>query len=108
MNWRKLGKIFDPDTHGLPAGCVGWAQSPQPLVLEDRVRIYFSTRMLDPVADGKYLSHVAYVDMTKDLETVLEDYARIPTSFYWLTGASSFAKLSLIWKSTTSWLLQKK
>ena len=71
MKWRKLGKIFDPDTHGLPAGCVGWAQSPQPLVLEDRVRIYFSTRMLDPVAEGKYLSHVAYVDMTKDLETVL-------------------------------------
>lgn len=71
MKWRKLGKIFDPDTHGLLAGCVGWAQSPQPLVLEDRVRIYFSTRMLDPVAEGKYLSHVAYVDMTKDLETVL-------------------------------------
>ena len=44
----------------------------------------------------------------KDLETVLEDYARIPTSFYRLTGASSFVKLSLIWKSTTSWLLQKK
>ena len=20
MRWRKLGKIFDPDTHGLPAG----------------------------------------------------------------------------------------
>ena len=53
MKWRKLGKIFDPDTHGLPAECVGWAQSPQPLVLSDRVRIYFSTRMLDPVAEDE-------------------------------------------------------
>lgn len=70
MRWRKLGKLFEPQQHALPHGCVDFAQSPQALVLEDRVRIYFSTRALDP-ANGKYLSHIAYVDMGKDLQSLL-------------------------------------
>lgn len=72
MRWRKLGRIFDPGEHPLPAGCVGWAQSPQPLVLDDRVRVFFSTRALDPVAEGKYLSQVAYVDLSRDLREVMD------------------------------------
>ena len=47
MKWRKLGKIFDPTQHGLPNGCVQFAQSPQALVFDDFVRIYFSTRAVD-------------------------------------------------------------
>ena len=60
MKWKKLGKLFDPTEHALPNRCVEFAQSPQTLVLEDRVRMYFSTRERDSV--GKYLSHVAFVD----------------------------------------------
>lgn len=79
MKWRKLGKIFDPTRHKLPNGCVQFAQSPQALVFDDFVRIYFSTRALDP-SNGKYLSHVAFVDMRKNLCDVIRvsDHTVIP------------------------------
>lgn len=69
MRWTRLGKIFDPTQHTLPDGCVQFAQSPQALVCDDFVRIYFSTRAVD--ANGKFLSHVAFVDMRKNLRDVL-------------------------------------
>ncbi len=69
MKWVKLGKIFDPTQHVLPNRCVEFAQSPQTLVLEDRVRVYFSTRVRDSV--GKYLSYVAFVDFDRNLKDVL-------------------------------------
>ncbi len=52
-------------------GCMGFAQAPQALVLKDRLRVYFSTRALE-ADSGKYLSHVAYVDLSKDLKEVLQ------------------------------------
>lgn len=69
MKWQRLGKILDPAQHALPNGCTAFAQSPQALVCDDHVRIYFSTRARD--AGGKYLSHVAWVDMARDLRTIL-------------------------------------
>lgn len=69
MKWDKLGKIFDPADHPLPMDSVGFAQSPQTLVMADRVRVYFSTRERDRV--GKYLSHVAFVDFDKDFQRIL-------------------------------------
>lgn len=65
MRWKKLGKIFNPLHHKLPNDCVEFAQSPQTLLYDDFVRIYFSTRAIDK-ENGKYLSHVAFVDMSKD------------------------------------------
>ena len=62
MKWRKLGRIFDPTRHQLPNGCVQFAQSPQTLMFDDFVRVYFSTRAIDP-SNGKYLSHIAFVDI---------------------------------------------
>jgi len=47
MKLTKRGRIFDPTHHTLPNGCVQFAQSPQALVFEDFVRIYFSTRAVD-------------------------------------------------------------
>lgn len=70
MKWKKLGHIFDPRKYTLPANCHEFAQSPQALVLNDRIRIYFSTRAVDP-SNGKFLSHIAYVDMDKKLEQVI-------------------------------------
>jgi len=69
MKWLKHGKIFDPTEHRLPNGCVQFAQSPQTLVFDNFVRIYFSTRSVD--AKGKFLSHIAYVDMQKNLRDVI-------------------------------------
>ncbi len=79
MKWRKLGKIFDPARHVLPNGCVQFAQSPQTLVFDDFVRIYFSTRAVDP-ANGKYFSHVAFADFRKNLRDIIRisDHTVIP------------------------------
>jgi len=70
MKWNKLGKIFDPTQHKLPNDCVQFAQAPQALVFDDFVRIYFSTRSVDK-RNGKYLSHIAFVDTQKNLRDVV-------------------------------------
>lgn len=70
MNWLKLGKIFDPTEHALPNNCLEFAQSPQTLVMNDRVRVYFSTRARDNI--GKYLSHVAFVDLDKSMQNIID------------------------------------
>jgi hypothetical protein len=69
MKWLKHDKIFDPTGHKLPNGCAMFAQSPQALVFDDFVRIYFSTRAVD--TNGKFLSHIAFVDMRKNLRDVI-------------------------------------
>jgi hypothetical protein len=70
MKWQKAGKIFDPTDHALANNCKEFAQSPQALVFGDFVRIYFSTRALDK-SNGKYLSHIAFVDMQKNLRDIM-------------------------------------
>ncbi|QKQ50540.1 MULTISPECIES: hypothetical protein [Achromobacter] len=70
MKWIKHGQIFDPTQHQLPNNCIQFAQSPQVLLFDNFVRIYFSTRAVDPV-NGKYLSHIAFVDMEKNFRDVI-------------------------------------
>lgn len=69
MEWKKLGKIFDPREHKLFNNCKEFSQSPQALVFDDFVRIYFSTRQIEP--DGKHLSNIMYVDYSKDFKKIL-------------------------------------
>ena len=71
MKWKKLGKIFDPTQFKLPNDCEQFSQSPQALVFENFVRIYFSTRSVDKT-NGKYLSHIAFVDMQKNLRDIIK------------------------------------
>lgn len=69
MKWKKLGKIFDPTKYKLANDCVEFAQSPQTLVFDDFVRIYFSTRKKD--INGKYLSHISFIDIDKDFKQII-------------------------------------
>jgi hypothetical protein len=69
MKWSKLGQIFEPAQHSLPNNCSEFAQSPQALVLDNRVRIYFSTRRREP--GGKFLSHIAFVDFDRNMKRIL-------------------------------------
>lgn len=69
MKWKKLGRIFDPTIYRLPNNCFEFAQSPQALVFDGFIRIYFSTREKDKT--GKYLSHIAFVDIDKNFEKVI-------------------------------------
>jgi hypothetical protein len=70
LKWKKLGQLFDPADFELPNRCEQFAQSPQALVFDDYVRIYFSSRERDPT-NGKFLSHVCFVDFSKDFREVL-------------------------------------
>lgn len=70
MKWIKMGKLFDPTTYRLANGCEEFAQSPQVIVFDSFVRIYFSTRKKD-IHNGKYLSFIAFVDVDKDFKKIL-------------------------------------
>jgi hypothetical protein len=69
MEWKKLGKIFDPAQFQLSNNCKEFAQSPQTLVFDNFVRIYFSTRAKDN--KGEYLSYISFIDMDLTLSKVL-------------------------------------
>lgn len=69
MIWKNIGIIFNPSEHTLPNQCKEYAQSPQTLLLADRVRIFFSTRATDE--KKKFLSHIAYVDFSRDMKKIL-------------------------------------
>jgi len=68
MKWKKKGLIFKPSEFELFKGLNNFAQSPQALVLNDRIRIYFSTREKD---NNKYISHIQYVDFEKNMENII-------------------------------------
>lgn len=75
MKWTKRGLLFDPAKYALPAGCSAFAQSPQALVCDGFVRIFFSTRSRD--ASGGYLSQVAFADVDPDMQRVLRTSTRV-------------------------------
>lgn len=69
MKWNKLGKIFDPSEHKLVGGYSEYAKSPQALVFDDFVRVYFCSQK--KTKNGKYLSCPQYVDFSKDFKNVI-------------------------------------
>ncbi len=64
-----MGKIFDPTQFELSNNCKEFAQSPQTIVFDDFVRIYFSTRTKDE--KGNYLSFISFVDMDINLSKII-------------------------------------
>ena len=69
LRWKRNGIIFDVTTLDWDLDFIGWAQSPQALVFDNFVRVYFSTRTVDET--GQYISHVRYVDFSLDFQRVL-------------------------------------
>lgn len=69
LRFRPLGQVFSVGGR-LPEGFVGFAQSPQALVLPDRVRVYFASRTAD--GRGRFVSHPLYADFTRDLSELLD------------------------------------
>ena len=70
LHWKKLGKIFDPRDHQLPQNCEEFAQSPQGMVLQDRVRIFFSAREREPSVRSAWSRSRTYRGPTKGSRTV--------------------------------------
>jgi hypothetical protein len=71
MKWHKIGLVFDTTKHSLPLDCESFAQSPQTLLLKDRVRVYFSSRKTDN-ANGKFLSHICWVDFDPSFQSIIQ------------------------------------
>jgi len=69
LKWKKLGRIFEPAKHKLSNNCFEFAQSPQTLIFDDFIRIYFSTREKDKT--GKYLSHISFIDIDKNFKGII-------------------------------------
>lgn len=65
FKWEKLGLTFALDSLDRPLWMNAYAQAPSTLILEDRLRIYFSTR---PPQDesGQFVSYTGFADF--DLE----------------------------------------
>ncbi|MDH6296588.1 hypothetical protein [Agrobacterium fabrum] len=70
MQLEKIGQIFDTRSVSLPEGCISHAQSPQVLLIEDGVRIYFASRTID-TEGGKFRSRICFVDMDTNFQHVL-------------------------------------
>lgn len=70
MQWQKLGQILTFDKSPFKDRFASHAQSPQALVLSDRIRVYFSTRTLDET--GKFISHVQYADYDPDFKGIID------------------------------------
>lgn len=69
MHWKKLGQIFNPTKHNLNFEVSEFAQSPQAIELEDRIRVYFSTRIKDK--SNQFLSKIEFVDYDKNFENII-------------------------------------
>jgi len=63
MKWEKRGIIFDAEEHGFD-----YAKSPQAVVFDNYIRIYFSTCIKDK---AKLISEVAFVDFDKELKKII-------------------------------------
>jgi sucrose-6-phosphate hydrolase SacC (GH32 family) len=70
MKWEKIGKIFDPQEHALAEECSIFSKSPQALIFDDFVRIYFCSQKKTP--NGKYVSCPQYVDFNKKFDKILQ------------------------------------
>ena len=63
LNFKKLGVIFNPSEYSdSPYWMKGFAQAPNAIILNGRVRVYFCTRG-HPDANKMYISRLAYVDL---------------------------------------------
>ena len=68
MIWHKRGKFFDPTNFNKSLKFIEFAQSPQCVVFDNFIRVYFSTRTRDE--KGEYLSNIAYIDTDLNFEKI--------------------------------------
>jgi len=69
MKWKKLGQIFEFQKTPFANNFQSHAQSPQTVVFNDFIRIYFSTRRSS--LDGQFLSYVQYVDYDRTFSNIV-------------------------------------
>ncbi len=76
-HWKKLGRPFIPQDVQDRPWLAEFAQAPATLILQDRVRVYFSCRPR-PDERGQYTSFSAYVDLDRSNLMQVLDFAEQP------------------------------
>jgi hypothetical protein len=69
--WNPRGLIFDVREWDESQAVGAFAQSPQALVLDDSVRVYFSTRFRDDI--GSWQSDVAFAEFSLDFSEIVAE-----------------------------------
>ncbi len=69
MRWRNHGLIFRLNEHSFGDNEYCFAQSPQVLIFDQKIRVYFSTRTL--CANSKYFSTIKFVEFGKSFDNLL-------------------------------------
>lgn len=69
MKFERLGKIFTPQEHKLFTKYGHFAQSPQAVIMDDRVRVFFTTRERD--GEFFFISYPCFVDFDFSFTEVL-------------------------------------
>jgi hypothetical protein len=65
FKWEKLGQILSPSDSNSPFWMAEYAQAPNAILLKDRIRVYFTSRL--PRDDrGQYVSQVGFVDVDRN------------------------------------------
>ncbi len=75
FKWKKKGQIWAPSLDN--EWMQEYGQNPNAVVMDDRIRIYFSSRMKSKV-DGKYLSYIFSVDVDKNNPSKIIDVHEKP------------------------------
>lgn len=65
LEWRKIGRIFDPTRENTEGWMKEFAQIPFPLVMGDRLRVYFATRPSRD-SDLQYISRTGFVELSRE------------------------------------------
>jgi hypothetical protein len=113
MKWEKIGRIFDPRAFRQLDEFVGYAKSPQALVFDDFIRVYFSAAK--KTESGKVASHVRYADLDTSLSRVLAvaDAPVIPLGKLGCFDEHGIFPMNVLWAGekiyayTTGWSRRK-
>lgn len=65
FKWKKLGKLFDPLEQKEKNWMEIYAQSPSPIIFENYLRVYFSSREKAD-KNGQFVSRLGYIDLDKN------------------------------------------
>lgn len=77
FKWKKLGRIFVPQTVPDRDWLKEYAQAPATLIFDKFIRVYFSCRPL-PDENGQYVSYSSYVDFDRQDLTKIVNVANAP------------------------------
>ena len=76
MQWVKHGRVFNPSVDRRPWYST-FGQAPATLILEDRVRVYFSARP-QPDAHGQFVSYTGFLDLDREDLTAIRHISENP------------------------------